>query len=430
VFCAGIETRILFVSSVDVKEELQVRQMKIVFLTQYFPPEIGAAPNRISQLVSRFIVRGHDVTVLTAMPNYPVGKTYPGYGGFVRRETQDGARIIRCYIYPTQKANYLSRLTNYFSFVLSSALIGIALLPRADYLVVESPPLFLGITGFLLSRLKRMRLIFNVSDLWPESAVRLGLVSSRGFAYRVSEWLERFCYEHAWLVSGQSRSILSSIVERFRGIPTYHLSNGVDVDRFSATRRTERARAFLNGDGRCVALYAGLHGIAQGLDQVLEAAQKLNCDGCTIVLIGEGPEKGALVERARQQHLTNVKFFDPVQATEIPALVASADIVLVVLKMHIPGAVPSKLYEAMASGRPVILVADAEAAEIVRSHNTGIVVEPGDIAGLAEAIQRLAASPTLREELGANGRRTAEQFYDRAKIANDFVNHLEACLGE
>lgn len=404
--------------------------MKIVFLTQYFPPEIGAAPNRISQLASRFVSRGHDVTILTAMPNYPVGKTYPGYGGFVRREVKEGVKIIRCYIYPTQKANYLSRLTNYFSFVLSSALIGTALLERADYLVVESPPLFLGITGFLLSRLKRMRLIFNVSDLWPESAVRLGLLSSEGLAYRVSVRLERFCYQHAWLVSGQSKSILSDIVERFRGIPVYHLSNGVDISRFSTDRRTEHARAFLNGNGRCVALYAGLHGIAQGLDQVLEAAQQITGEGCSIVFIGDGPEKSALKEQAQQRHLSNVRFFDPVPASEIPALVAAADIVLVVLKIHIPGAVPSKLYEAMASGRPVVLVADAEAAEIVRAHKAGIVVEPGNSAALAEAIQRLAASPTLRQELGANGRHTAEQFYDRARIANEFVDHLEARLGQ
>jgi glycosyltransferase involved in cell wall biosynthesis len=294
---------------------------------------------------------------------------------------------------------------------------------------VESPPLFLGITGFLLSRLKRARMIFNVSDLWPESAVRLGVLRREGMAFRASERLEAFCYHRAWLVSGQSKSILSDIVHRFPGLRTHHLSNGVDTGMFSAQRRTARARGRLSKDDQCVALYAGLHGLAQGLDQILGAAELLKADSpCRFVLLGDGPEKKTLMKQAAEKELSNIEFQDPLRAAELPEVVASADLVLVTLKMHIPGAVPSKLYEAMASGRPVVLVAEGEAAEIVERFNAGIVVPPGDIQGLARAIRTLCASPELRTELGANGRRAAEEEFDREHIVARFISHLEAAL--
>jgi colanic acid biosynthesis glycosyl transferase WcaI len=403
--------------------------MRLILLTQYYPPEIGAPQRRLSELAARFAQRGHEVFVLTAMPNYPKGKIYPGYGGFCRKEKVNGVTIVRAFIYPTQRADYLHRLANYFSFVLSAFLVGLFSLPRADYLLVESPPLFLGMTGVLLSFFKRAKMIFNVSDLWPESAVRLGMLSSDGMAFRASSWLEGFCYRRAWLVSGQSHSILADIVRRFPGLRTHRLSNGVDTGMFSPQRRTDRARETLGSKEQCVVLYAGLHGLAQGLDQILDAARVLKDDcPCRFVLIGDGPEKKALVARATENGLTNVAFRDPLPAADIPEIVASTDMVVITLKMHIPGAVPSKLYEAMASGQPVIMVAEGEAAEIVESFHTGIAVKPGDIQGLARAVKTLYGSPQLRKDLGSNGRRTVEEHYDREKIVAQFVSYLEDAL--
>jgi len=396
--------------------------VKIVFLTQYYPPEIGAAPNRNAQLAGHFAKAGHDVLVLTAMPNYPGGKIFAGYGGVFRRERLDGIDVIRTYIYPTQSASFLKRLTNYFSFVLSSAVVGAALLPRADYLVVESPPLFLGLSGFVLSRLKRMRMIFNVADLWPETAVRLGVLQPQGLAYAVSSRLEAFCYRHAWLVTGQSRSIVADIERRFPGVPTYLLSNGVETARFSTL---ESGDPGLRAGSDCVALYAGLHGLAQGLEQVVEVARRL--DGrsrCRFVLVGDGPDKAALEELARREAVANVVFLPSRPASDMPALLAAGDMILVPLKVFIPGAVPSKLYEAMASGRPIVLVAHGEAADLVREHRAGIVVAPGDIDGFAEAVLALERDPDLRRELGENGRRAAEGPFNRATIAKDFERRL------
>jgi glycosyltransferase involved in cell wall biosynthesis len=230
-------------------------------------------------------------------------------------------------------------------------------------------------------------------------------------------------------VTGQSKSILASISERFPSSPTFHLSNGVDTARFSPEQKTEAGRAALGGDGEFVVFYAGLHGLAQGLDQVIAAAERLGPQsGFRFVLIGDGPEKKMLMEQARAKNLSNLSFLDPRPAREIPQLLASADLVLVPLKSYIPGAVPSKLYEAMASGRPAVLVAEGEAEDIVRNHQAGVTVRPGDIDGLVESLQTLRADSHLRSKMGANGRRAAKEHFDRTSIADRFIDHLEANL--
>jgi glycosyltransferase involved in cell wall biosynthesis len=403
--------------------------MRLSIVTQYYPPEIGAPQARLSELASHFVKAGHSVTVLTAMPNYPLGRIYPGYGGLFRQEQKNGVKVIRTFIFPTQSAGLLPRLTNYFSFMFSSALFGSMFLPRSDYLLVESPPLFAGLPGVWLSKLKSARLIFNVSDLWPESAVRLGVLRAGSVACRVSARLESFCYQSAWLITGQSKTILENIRDRFPNRPTFHLSNGVDTDLFKPDRATAEAPAALEHDAKTVVLYAGLHGIAQGLEQLVEAAEVLRHDmGLRFMLVGDGPAKRSLFEGARERGLDNVRFEEPRPAGEIPALLAAADIIVVPLKMYIPGAVPSKLYEAMASGRPVVLIAEGEAAEIVRQHQAGIIVKPGDIRSLVCAIRTLQKQPSLRRTLGSNGRRAAKENFDRAAIARRFIERLEAAV--
>lgn len=401
--------------------------MNLAILTQYYPPEVGAPQVRLSELASHFVRRGHSVTVLTAMPSYPTGRIHAGYGGVFRREQREGVDVIRTFAFPTQSANFVPRLTNYLSFVLCSAVIGIAVLKRPDYLIVESPPLFLGLSGFWLSRCKRSRLIFNVSDLWPDGAVRLGKIRCDSLSFRMSAALEAFCYRHAWLVTGQSKSIVADINRRYPDCQTFHLSNGVDTQRFRPANGSLEARTTFGGNEACVGLYTGLHGLAQGLDQILKVAETLReADGFRFVLVGDGPEKRNLMETAKRRHLTNVQFLEPRPATEIPALVAAADLSLIMLKTHLPGAVPSKLYEAMASGKPIVLSADGEAAEIVQKHEAGLAVKPGDLDTLTKALRVLKAEPALRRRLGENGRRAAELYFDRAKIAERFIDYLEA----
>jgi glycosyltransferase involved in cell wall biosynthesis len=403
--------------------------VKLAILSQYYPPEVGAPQARLSGLAREFVRRGHAVTVLTAMPNYPTGKIQPGYHGLLRREEHDGMSVIRTPIYPTQSPGFVRRLASYFSFMLSSAAVGTACLGSPHYLLVESPPLFLGLTGLWLSRLKRARMVFNVSDLWPESAVRLGILRAGSATHSLSAGLESFLYRHAWLVTGQSREIVSDISARFPACETFHLPNAVDTETFHPERATKAASALLGNGETCRALYAGLHGLAQGLSQVLDAAEGLptDCD-LRFVLMGDGPEKGRLVAQARERRIERVRFLDPRPHGEMPAVLAAADILIVPLLRELPGAVPSKLYEAMASGRPVILVARGEAARIVENHRAGLVVAPGDLGGLVNACRILVADEALRRRLGANGRAAAVQHYDRTRSTARFIDLLEQRL--
>ena len=305
-------------------------------------------------------------------------------------------------------------------------MLGSVFLSPPDYLFIESPPLFLGLSGYWLSRLKSARMIFNVADLWPESAVSLGVLNRDSLAFRLSERLEQFCYRKSWLVTGQSKTILHDVKQRFPETRLFHLSNGVDTKLFRPENASRDARYTLCRNGDFLAIYAGLHGLAQGLEQVLEAAEILQPQGgFQFVFIGDGPQKAGLKARANSRGLTNVRFLDPLPAEEIPKLLASADALLVPLKGFIPGAVPSKLYEAMGCGRPVILVAESEPAEVVREANSGIVVDPGDISGIANALRQLKEEPQLGTTLGQNGRRMVLERFDRDRISDNFVQYLQ-----
>lgn len=402
--------------------------MRITFLTQYFPPEVGAPQARLSELAELLAERGHRMTVLTAMPSYPTGRIFAGYGGFFRREFRGEVRVLRTAVYPTQSASLVRRLASYLSFVVSSALVGTFRLGRQDVLLVESPPLFLGMSAIWLALVTRARLVFNVSDLWPDGAIRLGLVREGSLSHRLASALERLCYRRASLVTGQSRTILSDIAERFPGIATFHLTNGCDTRRFGGDKATDEMRRRLDPEGGCfVATYAGLHGLAQGLRQILEAARILRDEArVRFVLVGDGPEKADLQALAAEWQLTNVRFLDPVPSAEMPALLASSDAIVVTLKLFLPGAVPSKIYEAMASERPLVLVAAGESAEIVGEALAGDVLAPGDIVGLAGAIRALARGREGMAETCRRARTLVEQRYDRRAVAERFAERLEA----
>lgn len=397
--------------------------MKLAILTQYYPPEIGAPQARLSAIAEGLVKRGHQVTVLAAKPNYPGGRVRPGYPGLVAREERGGVTVLRTLIYPTQRADLLHRLACYFSFVASSAVAGTLVLDAPDYLLVESPPLFLGLTGLWLAWAKSARLIFNVSDLWPESAVRLGVIEAGTAGHRWSEWLEAQCYRRAWLVTGQTAAIVADIRRRFPRVRTHHLPNGVDSGKFRPDAGSPPAA------GPCTVLYAGLLGLAQGLDQLIDAAVALRDEpDLEFVLAGDGPCRAALVDRVTAARLEKVRFLEAVPHAAVPALLASADIIVVPLHRSFGDAVPSKLFEALASGRPVVLIASGEAARIVQESDAGAVVQPGDAGALIAALRRLAGDPDLRARLGANGRAAAIRRFDRCRIVDEFATLLESGL--
>jgi len=402
--------------------------MRFLFLTQYYPPEIGAAQNRISDQAQRFADWGHEITVITAMPSYPIGRVFEGYRRRLLREDVSGPiRILRTWTYVTESKTFILRLLNYFSFVLASVVIALWKAGPQDAIIVESPPLFLGLPGIMLSRLWRAKLVFNVSDLWPESAVAMGVLRS-GSLIRFSTGLEEFIYQNCDLITGQTRGIIASIQSRIKHVPVLLLTNGIDSASFTEENNREEMRCQLGFQKTdFVAGYTGRHGLAQGLEVILEAAERVSQHRDVVFgFFGDGPEKPALEKIAQDKGLTNVRFFPPQPKASMPRIMRALDISIVPLKRHdlFKGALPSKLFESMGSGVPVVLTIEGEARDLVEQAGGGICVPPEEPDALAQAILLLKSEPELRTSIGQNGRHYMITHYDRHDTAKRFEQAL------
>jgi len=409
--------------------------MRILFLSQYFPPETGAAQNRLSDLAVRLTTAGHEVVVLTAVPSYPKSQIFDGYRGrFVLTEVLESIKIIRTWAIVTKNKKFFSRLANYISFAILSLIIGAFKVGGTDVLFVESPPLFLAITGFLLSKVKRAKFVLNISDLWPDSAVALGMLRNP-WLIRGAFWLEEGLYRRASLVTGQTRGIIDSIRNRCPDTVSLLLTNGVspeflasmDASR-TARRRTREEYGF---GSRLIVAYTGVHGFAQGLDTIIYAAEILKeHQDIQFVFFGDGPEKSRLQATAAHKGLRNVEFLETESASRMPEILAAIDISVVPLKRHslFKGALPSKLFEAMGASVPVIVGIDGEARLLVELSGCGLSIEPEDSNELARAILALYRDPALRESLGKRGRAYVCSFHDRQKIADTLEHSLSVLV--
>ena len=402
--------------------------MRLCLLTQYFPPEMGAPQARLSELGERLIDRGWQVEALTALPNYPTGKVFPGYDP--KRpvvERVGRIRTIRVPLVPS-KSGFVKRLGAYFSFIGSAMAHGPRLCERPDVILVESPPLFIAYAAWYLAARWRCPYVFNVSDLWPESAVRMGIIAEDDLATKLASRLEVTAYRRAAGVTGQSQGIIDGVLARVPAANSCLITNGVVPDRFGKSQADDAARALIGPEPGPVFIYAGLLGLAQGLDQILDVAKRMPADiPGRFVLVGDGPVREALEARIRSEAIGRVRIVPPQPRERIPALLGAADAALVTLGMTIPGAVPSKIYEAMASQLPTIIVADGEPARRVLDAECGIAVNPGDGDGLLAAVQQIIADEALRSRLGAAGRSAAETTYNREKVAgvlSDFLTGI------
>jgi glycosyltransferase involved in cell wall biosynthesis len=341
-------------------------------------------------------------------------------------EQDAGIRIVRTWAYATKKKDFVSRILNYVSFAFLSVLVGSVATSATDIVFVESPPLFLAFSGYLLSKLKRARFVLNISDLWPESAVVLGVLRNPLIIHwttRAEEWL----YRRASIVTGQTEGIVSSIRRRCRGTPVYLLTNGVAPEFFAdvaiARTQRERLREKFGFQGKFVVAYTGTHGLAQGLDIVLRAAELLKeYKEIQFCFFGDGPEKSHLQLIAAQQGADNVAFHAPLPASQMVELLAAIDVSIVTLKRNdlFKGALPSKLFEALGAGVPVILALDGEAKKLIECSQGGLAVEPENAEDMAQKILRLYEDPELRRQLGANGRTFVVGHYNRDQIAKQF----------
>ncbi len=402
--------------------------MKILFLTQYCPPEVGAPQNRIFEFAKQLKKFGHEVTILTAMPNYPRGEIFEEYRGKkIVKETIDGIDIVRTGIYATKSKDFVKRLRNYLSFTWSSVFSGAKHIEEQDVIITESPPLFLGWSGYVLSKMKKAKFVFNVSDLWPESAVKLGVLHNKAMI-KASTWLEEFCYRKAAAVTGQTKGIVDNIVSRgFDKNKVHIITNGVDTEFFKKENKSEEFRESIGIEDKFAVVYAGIHGIAQGLEVLVDAAEIIKEEKeIQVVFIGEGPEKPMLMNRVKEKKLENVTFLPMQHKKDMPKIIASMDATVVPLKKLdiFKGALPSKMFENLASEIPIVLAVEGEAENLINSAKAGIVVEPENSKEIAEAILRLYKDKELREKLGENGREYAIRNFSREAIARKLENIL------
>jgi glycosyltransferase involved in cell wall biosynthesis len=402
--------------------------MNVALLTQYYSPESGAPQRRLSDLAARLTSLGHGVEVVTALPNYPEGRIHRGYAGRAwTRETLDGVQVLRSWLYTNESRSFAHRVANYLSFAGLGLVRGAIGLGGTDVVIVESPPIFLGPSGWILSLFRGARFVLNVSDLFTESAVQLGALRSKRLV-RLSRAIEQFCYDHAALVLGQTQGIVDDISRRAPQTRVELYPNGVDIELFHPRRRDERLRAERGWTNQFVVGFAGLHGPSQGLDGVIDAARWLrDRRDIRFAFVGAGPRRDELEATTRRERLYNCVFLERQPPDSMPALLASFDAALVPLA-NLPvllGARPSKMFEAMGSARPILLAARGEAEALVDRFECGLTSDPEDGAALAQNVLRLADNRSLAQRLGENGRRAAISEFSRDAIARRVASMLE-----
>jgi glycosyltransferase involved in cell wall biosynthesis len=404
--------------------------MHILFLTQYFPPEMGASAIRISYQAKSFVERGHEVTVLTTFPNYPEGKIFEDYRGrMLMEEHVDGMRILRAWCYASPDKGILPRLLNYCSFTFSSMLLGTLRVGRPDVMLVDSPPLFLGISAIPMKWILGAKLVFNVADLFPEAAVAFGVIEN-GSVIKAATALEQMIYRHSDLITASTRSMAENIQRRMPNKPVEVLTNGADMAALSAPHRdrTEVRRRFAGG-AEFVAGYAGLFGLQHKLETLVDAAAALTSHPEIVFLFfGDGPRKAPVVDKARKLGLQNVKFYPPQPKAQLAEIISSFDVALSPLR-DLPMCrciLPMKMFEALGLGIPVICSAPApgEAQAIIDQSGGGIVTRPESGQEIADAILELYRQRARRLEMGAAAKQYMSRFYNRATIASNFERLL------
>lgn len=405
---------------------------RILLVTQYYPPEIGAIPTYTSEMAARLVHRGHEVTVLTTLPNYPTGIVHPDYRrGANRREVRDGVTVVRVWSATSPGKGFIHRLAAYLSFTCLAPFAAARSVGHPDIIIGVAPPLFTSIATRLLARRKHCPFIFNVGDLWPESAIQLGVLQNRLLIWLAGR-LEWSTYRRAGAIWALTEGIRDTLVRRgVSATKVFMLPLGVDTARFSPLPRAE-ARAMLGMDDRFTLLYAGNIGLAQGLSTVIEAATELrDHPDVRLLMVGNGTAKADLVAEARRRGLENVVFVDSQPPEHMPAIIAAADACLVSLR-KLPlfdGALPSKMFEYMACARPLVLSVDGEARRVAeRDAEAAIFVEPENATALASAVRALRDDPRLGPRLGANGRAYVHAHYDRDHLVTMLEARIDALL--
>ncbi len=403
--------------------------VRILYLSQYYPPEMGAPSARVSQLARLWAAEGHDVTVLTGFPNHPTGVIPPEYRGrpYIRREEDHGVHVVRAPIYATANRRVIRRGLNYVSYAASASAIG-PFLGQPDVVIGTSPQFLTAVAACWVAQAKRVPFVFEVRDLWPQSIVDVGAMSANSPVIKGLTVIERFLYRHADLIVSVTDGFVDEMAAK--GVPRERMAvvkNGVDLSLFTPGPRDNEVRRKLGFQDKFLVSYIGTHGMSQGLGTVLDAAVLLRDDPrIQFVFLGEGAMKESLVRRAKDEGIRNILFLGQVPHREIPSYVQASDVTLVPLrKLEIfKATIPSKIFEFLGAARPIVIAVDGEAREIVESSGGGLFVPPEDSARMAEALRMLAADPANCEEMGRRGRAYVEQNFSRTVLARKYLDLL------
>jgi colanic acid biosynthesis glycosyl transferase WcaI len=414
--------------------------MKILYVSQHYPPEMGALAGRAAELSHHFGLFGHQASVLTAFPNHPTGVVFPEYRSkFNRlfyREQVNGVDVVRTWLLPYPNRKPLERVLNYGSFCVSATIRG-AFLARPDVVIGTSPPLPIAIAGYNVARIKRVPFIFEVRDLWPESLEGVGLGAEHSRIYKTVAAIVRYLYKHSDHIVVVTPAFKEYLNARW-GVPMEKMSvvvNGVETDRFTPYPAPSDLRRELGvPEGKFVAAYIGTMGMAHGLKTILDVAELLREQAPQIVLllVGDGGNRGELVQIAQQLNLQNVIFTGQQPREKIPAIINSADVCLSLLKNEdvFKTVIPTKMLEYMACGRPVVLGVGGQAEKILLEAGAGISVEPENPRAIADAILAMYSSPEARQRFGKKGREFIRSRMSRDATARDYLDVLARLTGK
>ncbi len=409
--------------------------MKILFLSHYFPPEVNAPASRTYEHCKRWVDAGHDVTVLTCAPNCPDGVVFEGYSNRFRGQTEnvDGIHVVRVWTYLAANRGTTRRIANYLSYMVVAIWASLRL-SRPDVVIATSPQFFCGWAGVLVSWLKRRPLVLEIRDIWPESIEAVGALRNRRLL-RFLGFLERCMYaaaNHIVTVGHGYRDRIVSKLSQPRGISV--ITNGVDVNLFQPTE-DQRFRHEWDLEGCFVCSYIGTIGMAHGLEVVLRAARQLQQRGRSDIrfcFVGDGADRQRLEEQCRRDGLENMVVFTGRQPREeIPYILSASDACLIHLKGCdlFSSVIPSKIFETMAMGRPVIMGVRGEARELVLQAGACIEMEPDSATSLVAAVEKLADDEPFRRKLESAGRDFVATKYTRDQLAAEYLELLHHVAG-
>ena len=408
--------------------------MRILYLTHYFPPEGNAPASRVYEMSKRWVRQGHEVTVITCAPNAPAGVLYPGYRNrLVQRERMDGIDVVRVWTYLAENRGTVRRIANYLSFMLTGSIAGL-LVRRPDVMIATSPQFFCGWAGVVVQWFRRLPLILEIRDIWPDTITAVGAISSTKII-RVLEWLELKLYASARHIvtvgEGYKRKLLEKGV---RDGDVSVVTNGADLEFFKPRAPDESLIRRHALAGRFVCAYVGTIGMCAGLSIVLRAAALLKArdrrDIC-FLLVGDGAEREVLERQVRDEALHNVILAGRQDKRLIPNYLSVADACLAVLRKQdlFTTVLPSKIFETAAMGKPIVLGVAGEAAELVRRSGGGLCIEPENEVELVEAVLRLADDRQLVAQLGRSGRDYVAKYFNRDVLARAYVDIIRRVCG-